>query len=101
MNVGMYQRGVDTIRHSLEKNMPTLNTKIIYGRTVMVYGRNGEVKQTGIDVNPIGNDYVNVWAVNSKGQISTSVMLQIPAESIDAVIELLQRAKDEMGVKVT
>ena len=75
------------------------NTQVKYDRTVMAFGRNGEVKQTGIDVNPIGDDYVNVWAVNSKGQVSTSVMLQIPAESIDAVIELLQRAKNEMGVK--
>lgn len=81
--------------------MPALKTTIIYGRTMMAYGRNGEVKQTGIDVNPIGNDYVNVWAVNSKGQVSTSVMLQIPAESIDAVIEMLQRAKNEMGVETT
>lgn len=75
------------------------NTLVKYDRTVMAYGRNGEVKQTGIDVNPIGEDYVNVWAVNSKGQVSTSVMLQIPAESIDAVIDLLQRAKEQMGVK--
>lgn len=76
-----------------------LNTEVMFGRTVMAWGRNGELKQKGIDVNPIGNDYVNVWPINSRGEVSTAVMLQIPYESIDAVIELLQRAKEEMGVK--
>ena len=71
-----------------------MQTEIKFNRKLMAFGRNGNIIQSGIDVNPIGDDYVNIWPINSKGQISNAALIQVPVENLDELIAKLQEIKN-------
>jgi hypothetical protein len=69
-----------------------MQTEIKFNRNLMAYGRNGNITQTGIDINPIG-EYINIWPINSRGQVSNAALIQVPMENLDELIAKLQEIK--------
>jgi len=57
---------------------------------MVAVGRNGYVKQSGIEVGKL-KDRITLYAVNSKGQVSPSARLEIPIEDIPLFINQLEQ----------
>ncbi len=65
-----------------------------YTSQVEAYGRNGFIKQTGLELSGV-QKYVNLFPINSRNQTSTAAMLQIPVSDLEAVITALIKVKNE------
>lgn len=68
-----------------------MSEKIKYAVEVTAYTRNGLTRQIGMEIIKFANR-IELAAINTKG-FTTVGYLQIPIESIDEVIEALQKMK--------
>lgn len=68
------------------------DAEVDFPRSVTARGRNGNIHQQGIYFG-LAPDLIALRPVTSKANVSNAVLIQIPIESVDAVLEKLTEAK--------